>query len=712
MDTPKVMNSTRRAHAAAATILLALALVGAATLPAPARAADLLYPRLGLYGQVNGAGEPVVGLNGQLDPVVLDQIARHHMVVLNATPFTEYRPQALGALRVRRPDLTLLAYVQAAYVYPAFQPDSTVNLPTRAYNMVRNMNGFLYDRQGEQFRNANINLAKRSGGRYVMAEAMADFFVDRVLGPGDWDGLFLDRFCNSIAWDQSPTDSVDFVRAGYPTFAAFDQAWLAATDTLANRLRRRAGNAPILVGNCGKGTKYASFNGWMRENFPFQGGGTWQSNVFGDPGGYLLDQGRFRSPYVGWLTAWPSGGGDPYATASLRQARIALATATLGDGYGTINPPDIDPTTGYMSWWYDEYAVDRVTGRSSTSIAHTGWLGRARGPYSKMVWAQTGVEDACDLNPGFELPLTTGWLLLTTNGATAVADGSTAMEGLRSARLQVPSSTGGVSAVRFRTLGDVFYISQPYSATFWARSSVPRTIEVAAVDGSGNAFWPVATETLKTTWTRHQVVLNGSFGYARLELRLGGSASTVWLDDVHFQRGAPFVYRRDFDYGTVLLNVGEQPLDVVLERRMRHIAGTRDPVANDGSEGSIVGVPSGDAAFLLLPLEDLVDAGEPRAGVAAGALAWAGAAPNPSARAGGPVRLTLAAPADGEATVALYDVAGRQVRRLHDGPLAAGRHVFAWDGHDDEGRATAPGLYFARARLAGDVAVHKLVRRD
>lgn len=692
--------------------LLALAIGGAGAIPAPARAAELLYPRLGLYGQANGTGQPIVGTNGQLDPILLDQIARHHTVVLNSTPFTEYRPDALAALRARRPDLTLLAYVQAQYVYPASNPDSTVHLATIAYRMVRNMNGFLYARHGGEFRNANINLAKRSQGRYVMAEAMADFFVDRVLGPGDWDGLFLDRFCNAISWDQSPTDSIDYVRAGYSSLAAFEQAWLVATDTLANRLRRRGGNLPILVGNCGNGTKYASMNGWMRENFPFQGGGSWQSNVFGDPGGYLIDQGRFRAPYAGWLTAWPGTGVGPYATESMRQARVALATASLGDGYGTINPPDIDPTTGYMSWWYDEYAVDRATGRSSGSIAHTGWLGRARGPYSKMVWAQTGVEDACDLNPGFELSVTTGWTFLATNGATVQADATTAMEGLRSARIQVPSVSGGPSAVRYRTLGDVFYINQPYSATFWARSSVPRTIEVAAVDALGNAFGPALAETLKTTWTRHQVIINGTFGYARLELRLGGAISTVWLDDVHFQRGAPFVYRRDFDHGTVLLNVGDVPLDVVMEGRMRHILGTRDPVANDGSEGTIIRMPPGDGAFLLLPLGDMVDAEDPLAAAGRGALAWAAAAPNPSGRGAGAVRLTLAAPSAGAATIALYDVAGRRVRRLHDGPLAAGSHVFAWDGRGEDGRVAAPGLYFARACLAGDVAVHKLVRRD
>jgi hypothetical protein len=69
------------------------------------------------------------------------------------------------------------------------------------------------------------------------------------------------------------------------------------------------------------------------------------------------------------------------------------------------------------------------------------------------------------------------------------------------------------------------------------------------------------------------------------------------------------------------------------------------------------------------------------------------AAPSP---ASGPMRLsfTLAAPAHAE--LAIYDVAGRAVRRLFAGDLAAGPSAQAWDGNDENGRAVAPGRYFVR----------------
>ncbi len=41
----------------------------------------------------------------------------------------------------------------------------------------------------------------------------------------------------------------------------------------------------------------------------------------------------------------------------------------------------------------------------------------------------------------------------------------------------------------------------------------------------------------------------------------------------------------------------------------------------------------------------------------------------------------------------LYDLHGRLVASLIDGPLPAGRHGVAWNGNDDAGRAVASGVY-------------------
>lgn len=75
------------------------------------------------------------------------------------------------------------------------------------------------------------------------------------------------------------------------------------------------------------------------------------------------------------------------------------------------------------------------------------------------------------------------------------------------------------------------------------------------------------------------------------------------------------------------------------------------------------------------------------------AFALSPATPNPS-RAASSVRASVAAP--GHVRLAVFDAAGRVVRRLFDGPRDAGPLTVSWDGSDDEGARAAPGVYFYR----------------
>jgi hypothetical protein len=60
--------------------------------------------------------------------------------------------------------------------------------------------------------------------------------------------------------------------------------------------------------------------------------------------------------------------------------------------------------------------------------------------------------------------------------------------------------------------------------------------------------------------------------------------------------------------------------------------------------------------------------------------------------------------------VALFDLRGRRVALLHDGPLTgAGPHGFSWDGRDDQGRGVASGVYLARAVADGRPLTGKVV---
>lgn len=50
----------------------------------------------------------------------------------------------------------------------------------------------------------------------------------------------------------------------------------------------------------------------------------------------------------------------------------------------------------------------------------------------------------------------------------------------------------------------------------------------------------------------------------------------------------------------------------------------------------------------------------------------------------------------GHVRINVYDLAGRVVRRVEDGPRPAGFHVDVWDGRADGGRAAPPGMYLVR----------------
>ncbi len=56
----------------------------------------------------------------------------------------------------------------------------------------------------------------------------------------------------------------------------------------------------------------------------------------------------------------------------------------------------------------------------------------------------------------------------------------------------------------------------------------------------------------------------------------------------------------------------------------------------------------------------------------------------------------------------VYDLQGRKVRTLHNGPISSGWHTMIWDGQDNSGRNQSSGMYFMRARSGGSSSIHKM----
>lgn len=56
----------------------------------------------------------------------------------------------------------------------------------------------------------------------------------------------------------------------------------------------------------------------------------------------------------------------------------------------------------------------------------------------------------------------------------------------------------------------------------------------------------------------------------------------------------------------------------------------------------------------------------------------------------------------------IFDLAGRRVTMLAEGPHAAGRHSVVWNGTDDDGRPVASGIYLYRLESPVFRQTHKL----
>jgi hypothetical protein len=111
----------------------------------------------------------------------------------------------------------------------------------------------------------------------------------------------------------------------------------------------------------------------------------------------------------------------------------------------------------------------------------------------------------------------------------------------------------------------------------------------------------------------------------------------------------------------------------------------------NGSQGYAV-VVSGDLATPT--------AGVALAGASRPRLQLAPVRPNPFSFAPG-AQFEFALPQSGEASLEVYDAAGRLVRRLVQGSLPEGKHSTAWDGLDLTGRPAPAGVYLVRLAQPG-----------
>jgi hypothetical protein len=222
----------------------------------------------------------------------------------------------------------------------------------------------------------------------------------------------------------------------------------------------------------------------------------------------------------------------------------------------------------------------------------------------------------------------------------------------------------------------------------------------------------------------------GSLGLVTTELELGGEINDFTLDvdgrahavvSVSSPSWEAFAIAFDWETGAKIEDVwrpgGFNVTDVEVHSGARELflsdrtyesPGVRVFEALDGSQLTANPLDVG------LPPHDLLTVGDAIVGVPEGAHPSASplaltVSPNPC---NGSASVSFTLPAPGEATVGVYDVAGRLVSELHSGAVAFRESRLRWNGTDRAGRPVASGVYLVRLRhgLSTETAKLLLVR--
>jgi hypothetical protein len=75
----------------------------------------------------------------------------------------------------------------------------------------------------------------------------------------------------------------------------------------------------------------------------------------------------------------------------------------------------------------------------------------------------------------------------------------------------------------------------------------------------------------------------------------------------------------------------------------------------------------------------------------------------------GTTRIFFNLPAEEHVLMSVYDVRGREVTRLLDARVEAGRHSLTWDGRTDDGYQASPGVYWYRMMAGGKSVTRRMV---
>jgi hypothetical protein len=247
--------------------------------------------------------------------------------------------------------------------------------------------------------------------------------------------------------------------------------------------------------------------------------------------------------------------------------------------------------------WFDEY---------DNAGAGRGYLGQPLGPLTRAIPALTtpNLISSGDFETQVDLDQ---WYLWADTGAgyaaTVALDGSTAVSGSSSARVDVQRAHGTDWRVSFSLEPLDVTSGTEYTLSFWGKADRLHPVWVwgEQAEDPWETYVDFGSVSLTTTWQHFEVSgrATDSDAQAVFLFGLGRTIGSVWLDDVRLQVGNREVWRRDYEGGVVLVNATASTQTVPLGGDFLKINGAQAPAINDGSLVTQVDLPPVDGLILL-----------------------------------------------------------------------------------------------------------------
>ncbi|MFA5047779.1 MAG: putative glycoside hydrolase [Patescibacteria group bacterium] len=200
--------------------------------------------------------------------------------------------------------------------------------------------------------NYSLNLIAKDDNGQTYADYAANFFADKILSTGLWDGLLLDNTWQNVA---SVDKNIDVNCDGKSDDAGLaNKLWQDGNRELFKKIRERVGNQYLIIGN-GDGQYHDQINGRMFEGFPE----FWEQGWLGSMKKYSAVNGTGYQPRINIVNSDTDNTGkqNDYQT-----MRFGLASTLMFDGYYSF---DFGPQLREHLWWYDEYSTNLGQPKSS-----------------------------------------------------------------------------------------------------------------------------------------------------------------------------------------------------------------------------------------------------------------------------------------------------------------------------------------------------------